>query len=68
MEWLVLDYSVVGSLSLPSSPLPPPPPKKCTHYGINIRHFGIGSNYSASRFDFVMIKAFASWNAGKVSN
>ena len=68
----VARFGLFGGRFLISSPFPPPPspppPKKCTHYGINIRHFGIGSNYSASRFDFVMIKAFASWNAGKVSN
>ena len=58
-------FKLFGSRFLISS-LPRPP--KCTHEGINIRHFGIGANYSASRFEFVMIKAFVSWNARKVPN
>ena len=66
---LMARFGLFGCRFLISSPVPPPPPpKKCTYYGINIRHFGIGSNYSASRFEFVMIKAFVSWNAGKVPN
>ena len=44
------------------------PPKNVHIKVLTFRHLAIGSNSSASRFEFVMIKAFVCRNAGKVPN